>query len=194
LKRFTPGPVPEGAFTVLFASSPDRADWLDARGLPQLLDAAALRPQMRFRLLWRPWGDSEERVRRWITERGLRNVELRVGRLSNMAGEYQNAHVTIAPFVDVNRSKPAPNSLIESLACGRPILLTECVGLAELIHGTGAGRVSCATGEALAEHLDHLQTDWAQYSRSARRQAERWFGADRFLEAYQRLYEDVLAP
>jgi hypothetical protein len=86
LKRFTPAPAPAGRFTVLFASSPDQESWLPARGVPQLLDAAAARPHMRFRLLWRPGGDSLGRVRRWVAERGLRNVELRVGCWPDMAG------------------------------------------------------------------------------------------------------------
>src|SRR5207249_4017135 len=33
LGRFIPQPAPEGPFTVLFASSPDDAAWLDARGV-----------------------------------------------------------------------------------------------------------------------------------------------------------------
>jgi glycosyltransferase involved in cell wall biosynthesis len=193
LTRFRPAPAPDGPFTVLFASSPDREDWLAARGVPQLLDAAALRPDVRFRLIWRPWGNSEGRVRQWIAERGLRNVELLVGCWKDMAGHYRRAHVTAAPFTDGTRSKAAPNSLVESLACGRPVLLTETVGLAELVRDADAGQVSAATGEALAEHLDRLRAGWDRYSRNARRLAERWFGQERFLAAYRQLYDEVLS-
>lgn len=192
LARFTPAPAPAGPFTVLFASSPDQEGWLPARGVPQLLDAAAARPHMHFRLLWRPWGNSAPRVRRWIAERGLRNVELRVGCRPDMADHYRGAHVTAAPFTDPERCKPAPNSLIESLACGRPVLLTEQIGLAEMVRAADAGQVCAPTGEALAEHLDRLQRDWQHYARKARGLAESWFGVEKFLTGYRRLYAEVL--
>jgi glycosyltransferase involved in cell wall biosynthesis len=192
LERFTPADSPQSPFTVLFASSPDRESALPARGVPQLLDAAARRPRMRFRLLWRPWGDSVGRVRRWIAERGLGNVELAVGRWRDMARQYRRAQVTVAPFANGHHFKPAPNSLVESLACGRPVVLSEEVGLAELVREGRAGRVCPPTGEALADSFDRVEADWRDYSRNARRLAERWFGVGRFLDGYDRLYREVL--
>jgi glycosyltransferase involved in cell wall biosynthesis len=192
LRHFSPARIPNGPFTVLFVSSPDRKSWLEARGIPQILDAAKLQPQIRFRLLWRPWGRSESQVRQWIAERGLQNVELTVRCSSNMAEEYRKAHVTVAPFIDANRSKPAPNSLIESMACGRPVLATEVVGLAGLIREGGAGEICAPTGEALAESLETLQKDWRHYSVSGRRLAEQFFGLEKFVEAYEELYDEVI--
>jgi glycosyltransferase involved in cell wall biosynthesis len=188
LERFRPGRRPKGAFTALFASSPDRADWLEARGVPLILDAAGLQPQMRFRLLWRPWGDSLAAVRRMIEERGLGNVELIVGRQTDMAAQYNGAHVTLAPFTQKDRSKPAPNSLIESLACGRPVVLTEAVGLKDIVAGTKAGAVSAPSGAALAERLDYLESNWAGCAEAARRLAEQRFSVHGFLDAYDKLY------
>jgi glycosyltransferase involved in cell wall biosynthesis len=193
LRRFAPTPAPAGPFTALFASSPDKESWLGARGVPQILDAAARRPEMVFRLLWRPWGDSEPRVRQWIAERGLRNVELLVGRVPDMARHYRAAHVVLAPFTDCARSKPAPNSVIECLACGRPALVTEAVGLADVIREGRAGCVAEPTGAALAEGLDRVRADWGHYAREARALAERAFGVERFVRAYNQLYEEVLS-
>jgi glycosyltransferase involved in cell wall biosynthesis len=192
LKRFVPALAPDTRFTVLFASSPDDETWLEARGLPQILEAAARRPRMLFRLLWRPWGNSLGRVRQWITERGLENVDLVLGCWGNMAEQYNAAHVTVLPFTDPRRCKPAPNSLIESLACGRPVVATPAVGLAELVREGNAGLVCAATGESLAACLDRLQAEWAAYARAARRLAERCFAAEGFLEAYGRVYAEVV--
>jgi len=55
-----------------------------------------------------------------------------------------------------------------------------------------AGRVSAANGEALAEHLDQLESNWRHYSTNARRLAEYCFGAKRFIKSYERLYHEVL--
>jgi glycosyltransferase involved in cell wall biosynthesis len=192
LTKFVPKNPPDGPFTVLFASSPELPSWLEARGLPQLLDAAALCPETRFRLLWRPWGLSKDTVRGWVRERGLGNVEILEGRYNDMPSQYQAAHVTVAPFTRLDRSKPMPNSLIESLACGRPVLCTPGVGLARMVRECRAGVVVPAAGAELAEGLDRLRSDWTAYSGSARRLAERWFSEERFARGYQRNYYEVL--
>lgn len=191
LDVFRPAPRPEGPFTVLFASSPDDATWLEARGVPQLLDAAALRPAMRFRLLWRPWGDSLPPVTRWIQERRLHNVEVLPGCHRDMTGHYRQAHVTIAPFTDPFRAKPAPNSVVESLASGRPALVSESVGLAGTIREAGAGLVCPPQGEAIAAGLDRLSAEWEVYAARARRLAEERFGVETFARHHARLYAEL---
>jgi glycosyltransferase involved in cell wall biosynthesis len=193
LTRFLPTNPPDGPFTVLFASSPERANWFEARGIPLLLDAAALRPGMRFRLLWRPWGDSLPAIRGMLRERGLRNVEVRVGQFKDMSLQYRQAHATVAPFLRLEQCKPMPNSLVESLACGRPVLLTPEVGLAGMIRGSSGGVVVPPAGVAIAEGLDRLQADWQAHSLAAREFAERWFSLEQFLKGYQRTYSEVLS-
>lgn len=192
LARFTPSAAPRSPFTVLFASSPDDASWLEARGLPGLLDAAALRPEMAFRLLWRPWGDSLPRLRGWIAERGLANVEVVVGRFADMGAQYRAAHATAAPFALMGACKPSPNSLVESLACGRPVVTTPGVGLAGLIRESGAGVVCPGDGASLADALDRLQSGWADYSDRARRLAERRFSEEDFVARYREVYAELI--
>ena len=142
LKRFTPMGKPNGPFTVLFASSPERVAWLESRGILLLLDTAALLPDVHFRLLWRPWGNGLREVREWVQRRSLRNVEISVGRFADMASQYQAAHITIAPFTRIEHCKLMPNSLIESLACGRPVLATPQVGLSQMIADERCGLVT----------------------------------------------------
>ena len=192
LKRFTPGERPDGRFTVLFASSPERTDWLESRGVRLLVETAALRPDIHFRLLWRPWGDSLPEVRRWIQERGLDNMEILVGRFNDMPLQYRAAHVTIAPFTEIERFKPMPNSLIESLACGCPVLCTTDVGLAEMVRDARAGVVMSPRALDLAEGLDRIRADWSVYSINARHLAERWFSDKRFLDDYHDVYQELV--
>jgi glycosyltransferase involved in cell wall biosynthesis len=192
LTRFVPTRPLNGPFTVLFASSPELPSWLAARGLPQLLDAAGLRPEMRFRLLWRPWGSSKATIESWVRERGLRNVQIENGRFDDMPAQFEAAHVTLAPFTSMDRCKPMPNSLIESLACGRPVLCTPEVEIARIVREAHAGMIVPADGLAIAEGLDRLRADWAAYSVSSRKLAERAFSLERFLRAYQRVYYEVL--
>ncbi len=192
LARFCPASPPAGPFTVLFASSPDEASWLEARGVDLLLDAAARLPQYRFVLLWRPWGNSLPRVREWIARRRLTNVELKVQRVGDMSREYSQAHAAIAPFVDPHCCKPVPNSIVESLACGRPVVVTPAVRLAGLIAGGRAGICSMASAESLAEGLQRIEGSWPAYAEAARELALGRFSHEAFIGSYRELYRELL--
>jgi glycosyltransferase involved in cell wall biosynthesis len=193
LERFQPQPPPAEKFTVLFASSPEQASALAARGVPLLLDAAALCPEFHFVLLWRPWGNSLPALKEMVPARGLQNVELRVGRVADMARCYAACHVTVAPFTDLTSTKPMPNSVIEGFACGRPTVVTSRVGLAPLVGQANAGVVCAESGEAVADALRTLSKDWQRYAANSRALAEREFSLARFVQSYRELYDEVLA-
>lgn len=192
LENFYPIPIKSEPFTALFASSPNRADQLQARGVYAILDAAAERPQIRFHLVWRPWGDSLEAVKKQITKRQLTNVELHCGRFLNMSHRYQQAHVTLAPFVHIETCKPTPNSLLESLACGRPVILSPQVGIADLVSEHRAGVVCTPLGERIIDALDEAYNSWTTMSKNARHLAETTFGCDTFLDRYRGMYDELI--
>jgi glycosyltransferase involved in cell wall biosynthesis len=191
LERFSPAAAAPGRFSILFASSPERADWLTARGVDLILDAAELCPDFRFSLVWRPWGESLKTVEAWIAQRRLSNVELTVGRMADMAQFYLRSHVTVAPFVDIRRCKPVPNSVVESMACGRPVVVTPAVRLASMIAKSQAGRVALPTGAGLAESFREIEADWGKCSTAARELAEQRFSKAAFIAAYRELYREV---
>jgi glycosyltransferase involved in cell wall biosynthesis len=192
LAVFTPSPAPQGPFTVLFVSSPDRKEWLHARGIDLLLETAELCREMRFILLWRPWGDSAAEVQQLIDRRRLQNVHLRVQRISDMPQVYATSHATVAPFRDLSRCKPSPNSIAESLACGRPVIVTPQVGFAEMIGAGRAGLVTRDDPEHFANQLQELRANWELFSANARQLAERKLGVRRFLDSYRRIYAALI--
>lgn len=193
LARFVVRPAPATDFTVLFASAPSRADWLEARGVGIILAAAKLRPEMRFRLLWRPWGDSFAAVTRWVEELDLKNVVIDLQRVDDMVKVYSDAYVTVFPGVGPLRCKPIPNSIIESLACGRPVVVSDRMEIQDFIDRSPGARVVAAKGEALAEALDSLEANWSAASVAARAAAQRSFDQVRFLDAYTHLYAEMLS-
>ena len=192
LTRFRPAPRTAERPVVLFASSPDRADWLEGRGIPLLLQTAGLMPGVRFRLLWRPWGDSTARMKQLLHEGEFSNVELVVTRQRDMAGEYAAADITIAPFVDRDKCKPVPNSLLESMASGRPVVATSTVEIAEVIEEGGAGVITEPEPERLAAAIDRVLSGWTGFSSAARRTAEKWFGQERFIACYEAIYGELM--
>jgi glycosyltransferase involved in cell wall biosynthesis len=165
---------------------------MDGRGVSLLLDVAEYLPQVRFRLCWRPWGNAYENVRAQIQQRSLENIELVRGTFSDMASQYRRCHITVAPFTDMSFCKPMPNSLIESLACGRPVVATEIVGLADVIRHERSGQVCPATVQKLAEAIERVGSDLIEYGKNARQLAEKWFSERQFVEGYRGAYQSVL--
>lgn len=192
LKRFQPTHTPDGPLKVLFASSPDHSDLLAARGIPLLLSAAERLPHVTFRLLWRPWGNSYESVAEEIRRRELLNVELQRERITDMAIEYQNAHATIAPFTDMLKCKPVPNSLIESLACGRPVILTNLIGVSNLIQEKRCGIVCPPTVDGICDAIERVSSNYNNLKSSTRTAAEKWFSEETFIQKYRSLYSELL--
>jgi glycosyltransferase involved in cell wall biosynthesis len=192
LAQFSPATPPRYPFTVLFASSPDRIDWFSDRGLDALLDAAVLRPNYRFILIWRPWGSTHAEIKRWVADRKLTNVEIRHSAISQMQTVYQHAHATIAPFTSSTTTKSVPQSLVESLACGRPVVTTPLVSIGHDIEKAKAGVCVVANGAAIASGLDEVCDQWSEMSSNARAFAETHFPVSKFVNAYHALYSDLL--
>jgi glycosyltransferase involved in cell wall biosynthesis len=193
LQKFVPTPRPDGPFTVMFASSPDRADWLDDRGVGLLLEVAKRRPDWRFLLVWRPWGTALGELRHRMLHCGVSNIEVVVGRFADMAQFFARSHVTVAPFLSRQRGKPIPNSILEGIACGRPSVVTELVGLSKMIADEGIGAVCDTNAESFINTLDVTERNWSSMSIAARTVAEKYFGRERFLGAYNSIYHELLA-
>ena len=192
LRQFAPTPPPKREFTVLFASSPETVDGIIERGVDALLDAAVLRPTYRFVLLWRPWGESYACLQEAIRHRGLKNVEVIHERVIRMEDMYAGVHATVAPFRSSATTKSAPNSLIESMACGRPVLTTAAVSFAMDVELASAGRSVDPDGEALAAGLDDIERQWNEMSHNAREFAETNFALSRYIESHRCLYARLL--
>jgi glycosyltransferase involved in cell wall biosynthesis len=111
--------------------------------------------------------------------------------MADMSQFYLRSHVTVAPFVDTHRCKPVPNSVVESLACGRPVVVTPVVRLALMIAQRQAGRVAMPTGAGLAESFREIEADWRSCSIAARELAEQRFSKAAFIAGYRELYREV---
>ena len=92
------------------------------------------------------------------------------------------------------------NVMLEALAVGTPVVSTPVSGAAEALgpapHGRAPGRVVEAEPAALAAAVEALLSDrdrLRELGRVARRRAERAFGKDRMLDAWEAVLRDVVA-
>jgi glycosyltransferase involved in cell wall biosynthesis len=182
-------------FTVLFASSPFSLEYFEARGIPLLLAAAEALPDVRFVLLWRDWPETTAEIRRRLAAgnngRGYANVELVVENVDDMNAYYRRAHCVTTPFTSDDLCKPCPNSIPEGMAMGRPGLVSDKVGISDVIRETDSGIVFKPDRQGFVDAISRLIREYDKFRANCRPAAMKYFSTQSFLGAYQALYDSL---
>jgi glycosyltransferase involved in cell wall biosynthesis len=100
-------------------------------------------------------------------------------------------------FVLPSRSEAFPNSILEAMAAGLPVVATAVGGIPELVEDGRNGRLvppgnPDALATALLDMLDHPERA-AEFGRAGRRIIEQTYSFDRMVEQFETLYLSELA-
>ena len=125
----------------------------------------------------------------WKDKPGVRLNLIGQVRIEKIPELDRSAHVLFA--ADLNPA--CPNSVIEALACGLPVVgydtgaLNEIVteGSGELVpYGGDPWKLEAPGVTGLARAVEHVLDNMAAYRQAARQRAEKWFSLDRMVEGY----------
>jgi glycosyltransferase involved in cell wall biosynthesis len=141
-------------------------------------------------------GEGERRpvLERMVSELGLTRRIHFVGWVArdHIADYYRRADI----FVTATTWEGMPNTVLEAMACGLPIVGTQASGLQELVHdGVNGYLVPIKDPDALAEALARLIDNGYErrrMGRQSRKLAEREFAWEYIAEQYVRVYERVM--
>ena len=172
------------------------APWTQAqfrtKGMDALLTAAQQAPHLRLVCLWRGVLAEEmhRRLRRMNLEQRVEMIDKKVDVNQVLAGVH--ASITLVTNPAIIRSYP--HSLMESLAAGKPIIVSRSIPMSDYVERAGCGQVVervtpadiLAAVEALARNYDELQ-------QSAQRVGQRDFSQQALITSFQKIYERVLA-
>jgi glycosyltransferase involved in cell wall biosynthesis len=151
-----------------------------AKDFPTLIRAfAILRPKRSLRLMILGEGDLRKDLEREIRGLGLADHVALPGFVNNPYAFMQHASM----FVLSSRWEGLPTVLIEAMACGTPVVSTDCSsGPSEILEGGKWGRlVSVGNAEALAMAIEKTLDDDVHPDVRLRAQA---FRADSSIDAY----------
>ncbi len=190
--KFSYTPPPEHApFTLLAGSAPWTREQFKTKGVDTLLEAVQRRRDLRIIFLWR--GILLEEMMRRVNSLGVAdrvhvlNERVDVNRILALA----NASIVLAARSDL--VKAYPHSLLESLAAGKPVLVSRTVPMASWVEQMGLGVVIHQMNVAdLLAGLDELQARYSLFS-PQKLQASVAGQTDRFLQQHKQIYEQCIA-
>jgi len=180
---------------ILLATVPREEHELAERGVYLLLEAARACPEIQFHMLFRKWRNGHTSIKAVQDNLAMNpapNIIITNEAVKNMAEMFQRHHFTIVPFTSPVGGKECPNSMIESLACGIPVLVSTCVPMAEFVEQTSSGVCFDPNVPSLLRAIDEGMSRWDSLSCNARKAAEKHFSLDAMLNAYADLYAGAI--
>jgi glycosyltransferase involved in cell wall biosynthesis len=168
-------------FRIMFASSPlhSNCDAFKEKGVDIILEALrnitsspCKKTNFRLVILWRT---SARYLMRWLSELNLEDyVDLYLGYV-DINYLLRNSHVLVFTPRSLVESAHYPRSIIESLAAGRPVIVTDNLEISSIIEREKCGIVIKPSAHDLAEAIKQILIDYEKYQRNCRRTAEEFF-------------------
>jgi glycosyltransferase involved in cell wall biosynthesis len=190
--RFACFPLPlRSEVKLMVGSAPWTLAQFRLKGFEALLSVAQRFPRLHLVFLWRGIlaDELERRVRRMNLEGRVEILNRKVDVNEVLAG----VHASITLATDPAIIRPYPHSLMESLAAGKPVVVSRCIPMADYVEQTGCGKVVegadpnslLATIEALADKYDSLQ-------RAAQQVGQGDFTQQAMIASFGKVYERTL--
>ncbi len=186
----TPPQEPDLEFVLLVGSAPWTARQFETKGFNLLLEALARLPQIRLICLWRgklyrEWSDR-------IQSCGLADRIEIIQEKTDISGILSRCHAAIVLSATSDLVKSYPNSLMEALAAGRPVIISRSNPMSYFVEDSGCGKViEDLRLEELIAAIGGIMTDYSTFARAAFR-AGCDLSAAKMIDDYKHLYQEVI--
>jgi len=152
-----------------------------------------------FKLIIAGWIEDHSELELYINDAGVSEAVLFLGSYTqeNAPKIYQSAHAyVITKYLD-----PCPNSVLEAMACGLPVLYSKSGGIPELV-GSDAGfgieldecwdKILVPDAQAIAEGMQIIYKDHRSMAEAARARAEHCFDMSKWVQRHQIIFRELL--
>ncbi|MCP5100430.1 MAG: glycosyltransferase [Chloroflexi bacterium] len=190
ISQFQHTPPPAGTpFTLLMASAPWTAPQFQSKGVDALLTAAEQDPSLHLIFLWR--GVLYDEMQQRIHNANLQDRVQVINKQVNVNEMLAHAHAAVLFVTDRSLIKAHPHSLLESLAAGKPVLVSNLLPLAKMVTETSCGLVTTeVTADAILQMVDTLTLDYDKYQGAAETAVHTHFQSP--LNQYQAIYTQAI--
>ena len=191
--RFTYSPIPlQSEIRLMVGSAPWTKGQFRTKGVDALLAAACQAPHLHLVFLWRGIlaDEMDRRVRRLNLEKQVtvlnRQVEV------NQVLADVHASITLASNSAIIKS--FPHSLLDSLAAGKPVLVSRAIPMSDYVERTGCGKViEQVTPANILSAVAELAHQYDELQKSAQKVGQQDFTQETMLASFKKVYDYVLA-
>jgi glycosyltransferase involved in cell wall biosynthesis len=186
--------APRGAPRILLATFPRSSPELEERGVLFLLEIARRYPEFHFSLLSRPWrtgGTALDEVKNLVATRALNNVAILEGVQSDMRKVYLEHDFTVIPYTVADGGKECPRSLVETLACGVPVLISDVAPFSEFVREQQCGETFGLDAAGFAAAVERASSRYSLLSTNAATCARMHFDIRNTTRAYSGIYDGL---
>lgn len=189
--RFTHHPLPlESEVRLLVGSAPWTKAQFRTKGIIALLEAARLEPRLYLIFLWR--GVLVEEMNRWIRRMGVENQVTILNRRVDVNEVLAKVHASIVLATQPDIVKAYPHSLMESLAAGKPVLVSRAIPMARYVEETNCGKVvERVRASEILEAIESLREEYQRAQETARADGKRAFSLESMIASFNAVYESV---
>jgi len=192
VERLSPVPLPlRDELILLVGSAPWIRRQFQTKGIDLLLDAAGSLP-LRLVFLWR--GLLLDELQRHIARRGMnRRVEI-INEATDVNRVLARVHATVVLAETGKLVKAYPHSLMESLAAGKPALVSGCIPMADYVAEAQCGEVvPQLMPDDLRAAIQRLMDNYAERQTQTLARGRGDFALAPMLEAYGEVYAEACA-
>lgn len=190
--RFTHTPQPlDGKLRLLVASAPWTVAQFHSKGIDALLALAAQRPDIELIFLWR--GHWLDEMRQRVAAHKVGDRVQVIDRLVDVNEILATVHATVNLAMDAAIIKAYPHSLLDSLAAGKPVLVSQVIPMADYVAQTGCGAVvEAVTPQALGQAVAALVANYERMAETAVHVGQRDFSLKTMIDSYRTVYRAAL--
>jgi len=182
-------PPPASPFTLLVGSAPWTRAQFRTKGIDVLLESLEQMPDLKLVLLWRQlWHDE---LMRKLQRKNLASRVVVHNQWMNVNDVLADCHAAVVLAEHERLVKAWPHSAIESIAAGKPVLLSRCIAMSDFVEEHRAGlAVESLDTHDIVSAIQTLKTTIDRFSgERLRALAQQQFDHTRMIQAYAKLYE-----
>lgn len=194
-QRFTHTPQPLAfaqPLRLLTASAPWTHAQFKTKGFDALLTAAQHMPDLHLTLLWR--GLLLDEIHQRVAQLGIGDRVTIIDKTIDVNTALATVHATAIFATSPGIIKSYPHSLLDSLAAGKPVLLSNTIPMADYVRQEQCGvTVSTVTPEAITDALIALRAGYTTYASNAQLVGQRDFTEEAAIQAATEIYKRAKA-
>ncbi len=174
-------------FHLLMASAPWSEQQFDEKGVDAILEAVKQDRNLHLTLLWR--GLLEQGLQSRIIALGIADQVNVVNRAVDINEHFSKTSATILASKRGDIIKAFPNSLVESLMAGNPVILSNAIPMADFVKSNNCGVILDEVNSGcILDAISAIRDDQNAFSRRVAKLDMEYFDARKMVNSYQTIY------